>query len=120
MSDTSSPSATIESYVACCRIGDAAGLQRLFHPQACMFGNLNGQGVAGTPELFFETVTNAPSPEQSKEDYQYQVELIQKNQYTAVVLLCENNYLGMNFKNSFQLMREQGDWLIVAKLFETC
>ena len=117
--DYSSPEQVLQSYINCCRCGDAAGLEQLFHPQAAMYGYLNGELMAPTPQPFFEAVANAPCPESSGEPYQAEITVVETTGATATLVLKESNYLGMRFTNSFQLLKTDGRWWIVSKLFQS-
>jgi len=119
MIDQSSPTATIETYVECCRQGDVEGLRQLFHEQAAMYGYLNGELMTGTPDIFYQAVATAPSPASSGEPYQAELSSAATTDQTATVILKENNYWGMNFTNSFQLLKSAGKWFIVSKLFQS-
>ncbi len=119
MIDQSTATATIQSYVECCRQGNVEGLKQIFHEQAAMYGYLQGELVAGTPEMFFEAVASAPSPTESGEPYQAELDCAEATDQTATVILKESNYWGLSFTNSFQLLQTEGKWFIVSKLFHS-
>lgn len=117
--DQSTPDATLNTYTECCRTGNVAGLKQIFHEQASMYGFLAGQMMAGSPEPFYEAVGTAPCPESSGEPYQAEIVYSLQEGDTATLVLREDNYLGMRFTNSFQLIRTDGSWFIVSKLFQS-
>ena len=119
MIDQSSPTATINSYVDCCRQGDVDGLKQIFHGQAGMHGYLNGELITATPDIFYQAVATAPSPKSSGEPYQVEISCAESTEQTATLLLKEKNLWGMNFSNSFQLLKTEGKWFIMSKLFES-
>ncbi len=117
--DQTMPASVLQSYADCCRYGDVDSLKQLFHEQAAMYGVLNGQLITGTPEVFYHTVATAPCPESSGEPYEAIIGHAEVAGDTATILLRENNYLGMNFTNSFHLLKKEGKWYIVSKLFQS-
>ena len=117
MIDQSTATATIQSYVECCRQGNVEGLKQIFHEQASMYGYLKGALIAGTPEMFYEAVASAPSPADSGEPYQAELYCAEATDQTATVILKESHYWGQSFSNSFQLLKTEGNWFIVSKLF---
>ncbi len=119
MIDQSSATATINTYVECCRQGNVEGLQQIFHQQATMYGYLNGELMLGTPEVFYQAVSTAPSPVVSGEPYHAKLSCVEATDQTATVLLKESSYWGMNFTNSFQLIKTGDKWFIVSKLFQS-
>ena len=84
-----------------------------------MYGYLNGELMLGTPEVFYQAVSTAPSPVVSGEPYQAELSCAQATDQTATVLLTESSYWGMNFTNSFQLVKTGDKWFIVSKLFQS-
>lgn len=111
--------AVIQSYVDACSRGDVLALRALFHPDAAMSGYLVDSLVTGSPESFFDAVAANPPPADSGLRYEAVIEGVNVSGRTATAVLREQGYLGLNFVNQFQLLDIDGQWHIVAKLFES-
>jgi len=111
--------AVIQSYVEACARGDVMALRALFHPSAILSGYLAGELVTGQPEPFFTAVANNPSPRESGLRYETQIDRVYVDGRIATAELRETGYLGLDFVNHFQLLEIDGQWHIVAKLFES-
>ena len=116
MSEEQAVSAVVEAYVAACSAADTEALQAVFHPDANMSGYLAGQLLTGTPAPFIDAVANNPAP---GPDYQSQISDVQVSGNIATATLREQGYMGLAFTNHFQLLKSDGQWSIVAKLFES-
>lgn len=106
----------VEAYVSACAKADTDALARVFHLDANMSGYLAGQCMTGTVAPFIDAVANNPAP---GPDYQSQIDNIEVSGNIATARLREQAYMGLNFLNHFQLIKADGHWLIVAKLFES-
>ncbi|MDO8861953.1 nuclear transport factor 2 family protein [Haliea sp. E1-2-M8] len=109
----------IQSYVDACGRGDVLALRALFHPSAIMSGYLAGELVTGSPEPFFTAVGANPAPVASGLRYDARIDTVHMDGRIATAVLRETGYLGMDFVNHFQLLEIDGQWHIVAKLFES-
>lgn len=109
----------IQSYVDACARGDVLALRALFHPSAIMSGYLAGELVTGSPEPFFTAVGANPAPINSGLRYEACIDTVHFDGRIATAVLREDGYLGMAFVNHFQLLEVDGQWHIVAKLFES-
>ncbi len=113
---TTAVRAVIEAYVSACRKADTDALQSVFHPDANMCGYLAGQCMTGRVAPFIDAVASNPSP---GPEYQSQIDNVEVSGNIATARLCEQAFMGLNFVNHFQLLNSGGQWLIVAKLFES-
>lgn len=111
--------AVLESYVDACRHGDVLALRAIFHPLAAMHGYLDGKRVLGSPEPFFEAVATNQAPDLSGLAYEVAIGPVQVSGHLATALLQEHGYLGLDFINCFHLLEIEGQWHIVAKLFQS-
>ncbi|MEM8562514.1 MAG: nuclear transport factor 2 family protein [Pseudomonadota bacterium] len=116
---TDAVKAVIAAYVEACRTGDVEKLQAQFHPQAAMNGFLAGNLLTGTPDPFFEAVASNPAPVDTGAVYQTEISDIVIGNNIATGTLTERGFMGMDFVNQFQLLQSEGQWKIVAKLFES-
>jgi hypothetical protein len=113
--ECSTPSQTIEAYIAACRNGDVAMLRALFAPDALMFGFYRGEYYLGKPEIFFDEVGDNPSPAETGSEYSGRIISVEQYDRIAQVALAEQGYLGADFTNIFQLALIENSWLIVSK-----
>ena len=98
--------------------GDVPALRACFHPAAVMSGYLGDEFLAGDPERFFEDVTAAPSMAATGAPYVAEVTVVDVVGDVASVRVDETGFFGsLAFANWFHLVRIDGVWLIVSKLF---
>jgi hypothetical protein len=118
-SNTTAVAAVLESYIDACRRGDVDLLKEIFHPDAAMNGYLAGSLLVGGPGPFFDAVAGNPAPATTGAAYSAAVENVTVDGRQATGTIREEGFLGMNFNNYFQLLEIDGNWKIVAKLFES-
>jgi hypothetical protein len=123
MSIEQSPEAQVERvmerYVDAVYIADIDALKTLFHPEAAMSGYLGDTLLTGGPEPFFADLAGRPSMEQEKAPYKAKVRDIHTSGLTASLRLEETGFFGtLNFVNYFHLLKIDGQWRIVSKLFQ--
>jgi hypothetical protein len=96
--------------------GDTTLLRSVFHPQAALFAELPGQSYHKGLEAYLEGVDNRESPQERRESYQMKVLSVDvtHNIATAKVHVPA---LGFNFYNYLSLVRQDGVWVIVNKIF---
>jgi len=111
--------AVVQRYVDACRDGDANALRSVFHPQALLSGYLAGDRLLGDMEPFYAAVAGNPPPAVGEGEYRAEISGIEVSGGIAVAILREQRYLGMDFVNHFQLLEVDGEWVIVAKLFQS-
>ncbi|WP_374452885.1 nuclear transport factor 2 family protein [Phenylobacterium sp.] len=109
--------AIVEGYVEACRTGDAERLSAIFHPAAQMFGQLGRTEFAKPIAEFVEHVRSSASPKASAEPYTANIRQVQVVGDTAVVTLEERGYQGRDYVDQFAILRSNGQWRIVTKLF---
>ncbi len=123
MSIEQSPEAQVERfmerYVDAVYIADVEALKTLFHPAAAMSGYLGDTLLTGSPEPFFADLAGRPSMEQAKAPYKAKIRDIHTSGLTASCRLEETGFFGtMDFVNYFHLLKIDGQWKIVSKLFQ--
>jgi len=95
--------------------GDVAKLQEAFHEDARMFGSLAGERYDVPIAELFELAESAPADTGS---YRSRVLSVQQTGDAAVGVVAEEGYWGtVSFIDYFQLVRIEGEWKIVSKLF---
>ncbi|MEJ7811044.1 MAG: nuclear transport factor 2 family protein [Gemmatimonadaceae bacterium] len=108
---------TIGHYIEGLRAGDVERLRLGFHEQAIMCGYLGETPYVTPIEGLYEFVRSTPAPAQTGEAYRVDVTEIRVSGDTATVEVAEKLYLGHDFRTSFHLMKLDGRWWMVSKLF---
>jgi hypothetical protein len=96
--------------------GDTALLRSVFHPDAALFAEIAGQSYHKRLEDYLAGVEKRQSPEELGEPYQMKVLSVDVtcNIATARVHVPAH---GFNFYNYLSLLRSEGVWGIVNKIF---
>ncbi len=95
--------------------GDVAKLREAFHADARMFGALAGDRFDVPIEELFKLAESEPA---DTGNYRSRVLSVQQTDDAAVAVVAEEGYWGtVSFIDYFQLVRIDGDWKIVSKLF---
>ncbi len=96
--------------------GDVAKLKAVFHPDARMFGQAEGQRYDLPISEYFAFAASAPA--NSEGNYRARVLSVQQTGDVAIVVAVEENCWGsVSFIDYFSLSRIAGDWKIVNKTF---
>jgi hypothetical protein len=97
--------------------GDIDLLKKAFHPQALMSGYFGGELMLVPIDGLYELVRTHPSPAETGEPYAYEISNIQIIGETATGQIAETSYLGHNITDRFHLVKIEGRWQIVSKIF---
>jgi hypothetical protein len=112
--------AVMERYVDAVYRADVATLRELFHPAAAMCGYLGDQLLTGTPEPFFVDLAGRPSMQAENAPYRWEIQDLHTSGLTASLRLEESGFFGVfRFVNYFHLLKVDGEWKIVSKLFQS-
>ena len=96
--------------------GDVGKLKSVFHPDARMFGQAEGQRYDLPISEYFDFAASAPA--NSEGNYRARVLSVQQTQDAAIVVAVEENCWGsVSFIDYFSLSRIAGEWKIVNKIF---
>jgi len=106
-----------DKYAEGCHTGNVALLRSIFHPQAMMYG-AGGDNVLMTPieGLYAYIEANEP-PQKTGEPHQNIVTSIRYEGNAAVVETVQESAYGNDYTNFFQLLKIEGQWLIVSKTY---
>lgn len=124
--EVSAVQTVLQDYIYGVLDGDIERVKGTFHPNAVMNGYMNGHLVAGSPEPFFNDVENGPSQSSLGKGYQGRILLISVYGQSATAVVAEDQIcVGhpdgsrpvMDIIDSFHLLKIDGRWLIVSKLF---
>jgi hypothetical protein len=94
--------------------GDIETLKKAFHPQAMMYG----PGMIVPIQGLFDYVSASPAPAKSGEPHKCFITKIDCVGNAASVEMLQQFYQGTNYINYFQLLKLEGNWVIVSKLFD--
>lgn len=107
----------IDLYIDGVRNGKVESLQQAFHSQASMFG-WKGTDLFVTPiQGLYDYVASTPAPAQSGEPTNFLITSIDVAGNAATVAMAMDAYHAHDFTDYFQLLKTDGRWLIVSKLF---
>jgi hypothetical protein len=96
--------------------GDTALLRSVFHPDAALFAELPGQSYHKGVDAYLEGVAQRESPAKRGEPDQMKV-LSVDVQHDIATARVHVPALGFNFYNYLSLLRKDGAWVIVNKVF---
>jgi hypothetical protein len=100
--------------------GDAKTLVEIFHPEAVMNGYLGDRLLIGGPQPFFDDIAGHPPMIETAPHFQWQFSAVHVSGRTATATLHEEGFFGaFNFVNYFHLLKQEGEWKIVSKTFES-
>ena len=110
----------IQRYITGTYQADVEMLAGVFHPQAHMTGYLGDNLLLGTPEPFLQDMGSAPSMASQKDAYQAEIESIRIEGNVAAVVVSETGFRGSaTLVDFFHLIKTDGEWKIISKLFTT-
>lgn len=111
---TEAVKAVIEQYFKGIQFGDTALLDRVFHKNALLFGDINGQPYAKTRNEYLSGVANRISPNDSGQPFEAEILAIELINSIATAKLHVRMYT-FNYYNFITLHKIDGKWLIISK-----
>lgn len=105
--------AVMAEYEAGTRHRDVARLKAIFHPDAVMSGYLGPNLVVGAPQPFYDHL----EANEVSASYTAATTLVSVIGATASAKVVEDDLFGLSFVNMFHLVKQDGAWRIVSKLF---
>lgn len=109
--------AAVQQYVDGCRSADAELVRDAFADDAMMWGYLGDDYVCMSGADFAASVVASASP--AGPEYVSEIHSIHFVGDIAQATLDEWQFLGANFRNHFGLVKRDGTWRIVSKVFTT-
>ena len=109
--------AAVQRYVDGCRNADEAAVRSAFDENAVMWGYLGPDYVTMSGADFAANVIATAEP--AGPEYVWEIHSIHVVGEIAEATLDEWQFLGANFRNHFGLVRRDGAWRIVSKVFTT-
>ena len=105
--------AAIEGYIEAARTGNSAPMRQVFHEDAYIFGFFDGEPFNGPIKKLFDwDDANGPA-----KDIKTQITHVDIAETVAVVRLEIENWTGYRFTDFFTLMKIEGQWKIMNKVF---
>jgi uncharacterized protein YidB (DUF937 family) len=113
LSDYEAIARTIQQYVSCGKSGRSEDMKPAFQASATIHGYLGSDLIAGPIQGLFDWVDqNEPATE-----LQSWIASIDLNETIASVRLEEYNWSGHRFTDLFTLLKIEGEWKIINKVF---
>ena len=105
--------AVLEHYINGGRTGRGEDMRGAFHEDATIFGHVGEDLFAGPIELLFSwNDENGPSAE-----LVYEIDHVDIEGTVATARLEINNWHGHRFTDLFTLLKINGEWKIISKVF---
>ena len=109
---------TLDRYFKSIYTGDVARLKTTFHPQAVLFGEINGQPYLKPLPEYLHAVENRKSPEELGEAFEMKVVSVEVLDTVNIAYAKTHcRMLGFNYFDFLSLIRQDNRWMIVNKLF---
>jgi len=100
---------------------DEVLLKSVFHKNAVMNGFFGSETVIADPAPFINDIVSSPSMESSKVNYLPTIDHVFVQGDIASVIATEHGFRGeMKIVDCFHLIKTDGIWSIISKLFTSC
>ncbi len=110
---------TVNLYVQGLQTGNIDTLRKAFHPKAMMYGvSAKVVTIVEIEGLFGFVAANFPPPK-SADLHQCYITSIQYAGNAASVEMIEESAYGNDYTNYFQLLKIDGEWVIVSKTYNS-
>ena len=96
-----------------CAAGDVELAKKAFHKDAVMYGYLNGELSAGSIENLYAAIGQLGADAGTKAE----VDILEAVGTAATVRVVLENWHGLSFTDFHSLVKIDGRWTIVAKIF---
>lgn len=107
----------INFYIEGLREGSVETLKQAFHEQATMCGYLGDEMMIVPIQGLYDFVASHDAPAKSGELFSVSVAAIEVAGSVASARITEKSYQGFDFTTFFQLLKIDGRWWIVGKVF---
>lgn len=108
---------TVNLYVEGLQTGNIDTLRKAFHPKAMMYGaSANNITIVEIEGLYDFVTANFPPPK-AEDAHQCFITSIQYAGNGASVEMVEESAYGNDYTNYFQLLKIDGQWVIVSKAY---
>jgi hypothetical protein len=107
----------VNLYVEGLHTGNIVMLRKAFHPKAMMYGASDGNITIVEIEGLYSFVASNKPLSETGEPHQCFISSIQYAGNAASVEMIEESGYGNDYTNYFQLLKIDGQWVIVSKLY---
>ncbi len=107
---------TVQLYFDGMYHSDVEKLKKAFHASAALMGYYDGNLGHIPLENWLEMVAARPAPSKEGEEYDMKLVSMDVTENVAVVKV-RDLYMGLWFTDYLSLLKIEGDWLIVNKIF---
>jgi len=114
MDELDAITAVVQMYVDGATKADVGALKEAFHESARLFGNQGDERYDMPIGDFFEYVATTPVPGPGFRSRIMSIEVVED---AAVAVLALDDYHGMDYVDFLSLIKVDGTWKIVIKLF---
>ena len=113
VSDYEAVLATVGKYIEACKVGKSEVMKPAFTDNALMYGYLNGQLFNGSIEALYGVVDQFGAAPEAKT----RVDVLSIEGTAATVRVVLEDWHGIAFTDFHELLKIDGEWKIVAKVF---
>lgn len=113
VSDYEAVLAVVEKYTESCKVGKSEIMKPAFTDNALMYGYLNGEYYNGSIEALYGAVDAFGAAPEA----QARIDVLAIEGTAASVRVTLENWHGLAFTDFHNLIKENGQWKIVAKVF---
>lgn len=113
VSDYEEVLAVMEHYVEGCKQGKGSVMQPAFHPNAIMYGYLNGELFDGSIKALYDAADKFGAAPETKA----RVDVLSIEGTAATVRVVIENWHGLSFTDFHSLLKLDGKWQVIAKVF---
>lgn len=118
--ETKAVKAVIQNYMDGTYNAEIDKLKSVFHEKAVMNGYLGPDCLIADPSGFVADIAGSPSMASRKDPYQAEIESIRIEGNVASVIVSETGFRGEGtLVDFFHLIKQDGKWTIISKLFTT-
>lgn len=102
-------------YIEGGRQGKSSIMKSAFHPQAVMYGHVDGKLVGGPIQILFDGIDNAPPAKNLKADVT-KIDIAGK---IAQAQVESRDWSGASYTDMFQFVKDGTEWKILVKEYHT-
>ena len=118
--ETKAVKQVIQNYMDGTYKAEIDNLKGVFHEKAVMNGYLGPDCLIADPSGFVADIASAPSMQSKGDPYQAEIESIRIEGNVASVIVSETGFRGEGtLVDFFHLIKVDGKWSIISKLFTT-
>lgn len=118
--ETAAVKKVIQDYIEGTYLANIEKLKSVFHEKAVMNGYLGPDPLLAEPSVFIQDIAGSPSMESKGDPYNAEIESIRIEGNVASVVVSETGFRGdAVLVDFFHLIKTDGAWRIISKLFTT-